>query len=428
MNIIRMAAGEIGARKITFLLLVVTTAAAGGVILGTRAVLAYYDIRAEAVLARKEKEAKKKLKTLNEEMRKATLKLSFNLAILPAGQDLAEWYEKDYATTYMPEEYVDRLARSGILTVRHFLPMLQQKVKWPEMKNRTIILVGCRGEVPNVSKAPRSPLVQPVPDGKMTVGYEIHASLGLREGQKVRLMGREFTVHKCRPERGSKDDISVWIPLKDAQELLGKPGKINVILALECVCAGEVAIDKLRRDVAARLPDTRVVEFGTRALARSEARARVKREIKAAMRRERRHQARLRAEREKTAAWVVPAAVGACILLVFLLSLLHARSRRVETAVLRAVGYRRRDLLLLLSLRYLAAGVIGGVLGGAGGVGIGMWLAARTIAEAAAWYDLVPGTWIAGAFLTGVLVGTGGGWLPALLLSRVDPARVLKEQ
>ena len=102
-------------------------------------------------------------------MRKATLKLSFNLVILPAAQNTREWHEQDFASAYMPEDYVQRMARSRLLSVRHFLPTLSQKVKWPEM-NRTVFLVGCRGEVPSLAKSPRAPLVQPVPDGTMIVG------------------------------------------------------------------------------------------------------------------------------------------------------------------------------------------------------------------------------------------------------------------
>ena len=117
--------------------------------------LKVYDLRAAKVLAEKEKTLHERLTQLADEMRKATLKLSFNLAILPAEQDLTEWHDKDFASATMPEDYVQRMARSRILSVRHFLPTLTRKCKWPE-ENRTIILVGTRGEVPSLMKGPRS--------------------------------------------------------------------------------------------------------------------------------------------------------------------------------------------------------------------------------------------------------------------------------
>jgi len=173
----------------------------------------------------------------------------------------------------MPEEYVHLLADSGIVTVRHFLPSLQQKIEWPERK-RKIILVGARGEVPNLHKNPVKPLVQPVPPGTISFGYELHRSLDLKVGEKVKLMGKEFTIHACHKERGNKDDITAWIFLAEAQELLDKRGLVNAILALECLCTGD-ALPLIRKEIAAILPRTQVIERGSRALARAEARTKV---------------------------------------------------------------------------------------------------------------------------------------------------------
>ena len=111
-------------------------------------------------------------------------------------------------------------------------------------------------------------------------------------------MGREFTVNRCYAERGSKDDIGVWIPLKDAQELLGKAGQINAIMALECVCVGNSAIDRIRAEIAEVLPDTKVIELGTKVLARSEARASVGKRRSEQLDQEKVRQSELREERE----------------------------------------------------------------------------------------------------------------------------------
>ena len=61
--------------------------------------------------------------------------------------DLSDLYAEGYASKLMPESYTQRLAESKLITVRHLLPMLEQKLQWPEQK-RTIILIGTRGEVP----------------------------------------------------------------------------------------------------------------------------------------------------------------------------------------------------------------------------------------------------------------------------------------
>lgn len=426
MSIVHMALREILRRKTTFLLATLAVTVAVGTMLTVQAALQIYDLRSEALLARKEAELKERLTVLQDEMRKATLKLSFNLAILPGDQDVREWHAMDCASTTMPEDYAHRLADSGIVSVRHFLPMLAEKLKWPEMK-RTMILVGCKGEVANLHKSPKAPLVQPVPDGTMVVGYELHHSLGLKAGQKVELMGRSFVIHKCQEERGSKDDIGVWIPLKDAQELLDKPGRINAILALECLCVGSEALARVRADVAKRLPDTKVIELGTKVLARAEARMRVGQEAVEAVEREKSHQQMLRAERQRLAALAVPGVVLACGVWIFLTAFGNARGRSAEVAILRAIGYRANQVLALFLLRSLVGGVAGAALGCAAGLLIAARLRGELDVLLVGATGLLSWQVVIAAAVIGSLLGVVAGWIPALLAARRDPAEILRE-
>ena len=164
---------------------------------------------------------------------------------------MSDWYSDDYSSKYMPESYAEKLAASDIIYIRHILPTLQEKIIWPE-KNRTIILVGTRGEVPNEHLSPQKPMIQPVPDGTIILGNELHTSLNIKVNDKIDLMGKTFTVNNCYAERGSKDDITAWISLKDAQTLLKKEGLINAILALKCLCTEDI-LPVIRKEVAAIL-------------------------------------------------------------------------------------------------------------------------------------------------------------------------------
>ncbi len=427
MRVLALALREIGHRKLNFTLGAIAAAIAVASVLIGSAMLKVYQLRSDQVLIRKEQELNETMRVLRDEMRKATLKLSFNLAILPGDQSIREWHEKDYATTYMPEDYVRRLAASNIVTVRHFLPMLQQKVEWPEMK-RTIILIGCRGEVPNLHKDPRKPLVQPVPAGALVIGYDLHRSLGLEPGRKVKLMGREYTVHTCNPERGSKDDITVWIPLEDAQELFGKEKQINAILALKCLCLGHIPIDRMRAELSKILPETKVIEFGTRVLARAEARLRVQKESKAALERERRNQERLSAERENFGALLIPGLLAACAIWIALTAFINARGRSMEVAVLRALGYRARQILAL----FLSRSIIGGLLGGLAGCGaailVGENLRGDLEVPLLGSTGLLSWQWLLIGLALAPVLGMIAGWFPALVTSQRDPAQILREE
>ncbi len=426
MSIMGLAFRELRRRKTTFLLAALAVAVAVGTMLTVPAALQMYQLRSTALLADMDADLEQRLAVLQDEMRKATLKLSFNLVILPGDQDVREWHATDCPTTYMPEEYAHRLADSRIVSVRHFLPILAEKTKWPEMK-RTVILVGCKGEVANLHKSPRDPLVQPVPDGTMVVGYELHRSLGLTEGQRVELMGRSFVIHKCQEERGSKDDIGVWIPLDTAQELLGKPGRINAILALECLCVGNEGLARVRADVAQHLPDTKVIEFGTKVLARSEARERVGQEAREAVEREKAHQQQLQAERQRWAAVAVPGVIVACGAWIFLAAFGNARGRATEVAVLRAIGYRASQVLALFLFRALVGGLLGAAAGCAAGVVIAAQLRGELAVPIVGTAGLVPWHVFGAALAIGSLLGVVAGWIPALVAAQRDPAEILRE-
>jgi putative ABC transport system permease protein len=326
----------------------------------------------------------------------------------------------------MPEEYVHRMAASKILSVRHFFPMLSQKLKWPEMK-RTIFLVGCKGEVPNLHKGYRAPLVQPVPKGTIIVGHELQQSLDLKKGQQVQLLGREFVIHDCYEHRGTKDDIGVWIPLKDAQELLNKPGMINAILALECSCAATMGIEQVRNEIKSCLPDTRVIELGTNVLARNEARAKVKREAQQALQREKDNQQMLANERESLAAVLLPSVLGGCAAWIFLMAMVNVRTRSSEIAILRAIGYQARHVLLLLLFRWFVGGVVGALLGTLLGVAIALSLRGGMSLPLVGSEGMLSWGLVFASIGMSAMLGLLAGWIPALLAAQRDPADVLKE-
>ena len=299
MTIWNLLIREILHRKMNFALAVLSVMVASGSLIGSVTLLRIHDIHTGKLLEQKQVELEQRMAQLKDDTRKAMLKLGFNIVILPKDQNLSDWYADDYASKYMPEDYVHKLADSGIVTVRHFLPSLQQKIEWLEYK-RTIILVGTRGEVPNLHKNPLKPLVQPVPPGTISLGYELHRSLEMKVGDTVELMGRQFKVHACHKVRGNKDDITAWIYLAEAQEMLDKKGKINAILALECLCTTD-ALPKVREEIVEILAETQVIERGSRAIARAEARTKVEEQARIAIEKEKIAREDLRAVRPPAA-------------------------------------------------------------------------------------------------------------------------------
>jgi ABC-type lipoprotein release transport system permease subunit len=420
MSVWRLVLREILYRKLNFGLAVLSVLTAVGCLVAVLTVLRLHDLRTEELVAAREAEAQAQGRKLQDDYRKLMLRLGFNIQILPRDQNLADLYAQDYAARTMPEEYADRLARAGVLTINHILPSLEQRLTWPEQK-RTVILVGVRGELPTARHEQKKPLLKKVPPGTVFVGHELHASLKLEKGQKLRLLGREFKVRERMAATGTKDDIKLYINLAEAQKLLGKEGQINEILALQCNCASPDRLGDVRREVTKILPDTQVIEKGSQALVRAEGRNRAAAEARAAVQREKKARAELRAQREEFAAILVPLVLLGCTVWVGLLAFTNVRDRAAEIGILRALGVGSLRIFGLFLSRAVLVGLLGALLGYAAGLLVG-----------ALWGETTAGGVFEPALLVLVVAAAPllcglASWVPALLAARQDPAVVLRE-
>jgi len=423
MNLWRLVIREVRHRKVNFALSVLCVLNAAGVLVAAVKILESHDLRTQQILARKEADLRTRLGELDRDVRRAMSALGFNVVILPAEQDLADWHANDYAAKTMPEAYVSRLRQAGVVTVEHLVPRLRAKTKWPEA-NWTVILVGT-GEtsLPAAEEATGWQAPRP-PRGKLALGHEIHQGLGLETGRTVRLLGREFVVHRRLPERGTADDVTVWMRLDEAQELLGKQGLINEILALECRCAW-ADLPQVRAEIARILPDTRVIEKASQALAKAEARQGVAEKGEAMVAAEREGLARMRESIGRALWLLVPFLAALYALFLGLLTSGNVWARRAEIGLLMALGFRSRQVLVLLLWRAAATALVGGGLGFVAGqfAGLLMSTAAADGAAAAAvtadWKLL--GAALVAAFLVSAVASLG----PSLRAARSDPAEAL---
>jgi putative ABC transport system permease protein len=424
MRLGRLILRELAYRKFNFFLGALSVLLAVGCLVAALALLREHHLRTEEIVAAKEAETRTRLEAYNDDVRKITVRMGFNILILPKDQNLGDLYSADFAEKTMPEAYAERLVKSSIVTLNHVLPSLQQKIKWPETE-RTVILMGVRGEV-LIQSAAQKPILSGVKPGTAVLGYELHRGLNLAPGARFKLLGKEFTVAECRPGKGTKDDITIWLNLAETQALLGKPGRINAILALECNCEAVDRLGEVRAEVARILPDTQVIEYATQALARAEARNRAAAEAREAVERERAGRERLGREKEAVAAVIVPLVLIACAAWVGFVAWTNVRERRMEIGILRALGLGSRQILLLFLGRAVLMGLAGGGLGYAAGLLFAVaWNGAPTT-HAAVSAMLTP-VWIEGAALAAPLLAAAASWLPALVAARQDPAEILRE-
>jgi len=361
MTLLTLTFKEIAYRRTGFILGMISVIIAVAVLVAEFTLLSLHDFRSEQILKTKEQNIKEEMRSLEEDYRKITKDMGFNLLILPGGQNLGDLYGEGYAVQTMPEEYAEKLAHSGIASIKHLLPCLEQKLRWKEQGNRVIILNGIRGEMPS-SESRLEPILAPVPPGKMITGYEIWKGLNLKSGDKVRLSGEEFAIGDCLPQRGNQDDITVWVDLSRAQKMLGQEGRISAILALKCLCEG-MNIENIRKEISAILPETQVVEFTIPSLARDRARGRARTAAEDSLSAEKEHQIKMKREREKFFAWLLPIVIVGGAVWTGLLFFANAKERKMEIAILSALGLQSKHILRIFLLKAMFMGFLGGLIG-----------------------------------------------------------------
>jgi hypothetical protein len=426
MNLFKLTFKEIRHRRLNFLLGIMSVMVAVGCLTAEFTLLHVHDIRTRQILQKKEEETRKKMEILEDDYRKIMKELGFNLLILPADQDLSDLYSEGYAVKTMPEEYVRRLADSGIMTIRHLLPILEQKVQWPEQGNRLIIINGIRGEVPFSHRAPKEPIQIAVPPGTMVVGYLVWSSLNLEKGDTVTLLGEEFTIQECHPQRGSRDDITIWVDLNQAQRLLNMENKINAILALKCHCTG-VDIRSIRKEIGEILPDTSVVELSNKALTRAKARDRARTAAENTLKAEEENRRQLRGEIEKFAAWLIPVVVIGCAVWIGLLSFVNVRDRQGELAILSAIGLRSGQIMAIVLLRMGVIGFVGSVAGYGAGLVSGI-MAGNMPVDVSTGISVFDPHLLIMSLLGAPLLCVIAGLVPAFIASQKNPADVFSRE
>jgi putative ABC transport system permease protein len=379
MSIVRMLVKEIAHRKLNFLLGFVSVVAAVALLV--------------AVLTMSGASQRETTRLMRD--------MGFNIMIVPKSTDMADFWSEDFGKEEMPEDYVHKLADLKALMIRHLVATLQKKVTW---RDRKVLLTGVLPEVPQKWADKKPPMGFRIPRGKVYVGFELARGLSIREGDAVNILGKDFVVERCLQESGSKDDIRIYGHLHDVQDALGKPGKINVIEALECRCKGE-RLPNIRKSIAMALPDTIVLERGSIAVARAETRKMV----------------------DKYASFLIPTVFLICAVWVGLLALSNVRERRQEIGILRAVGFRSGRIAAL----FLGRAVLLGLIGAGAGFLLGTGLALRfgplifkvTSAKIIPMIGLLGWSLVGAAALCAV-----AAYLPTVVAITQDPAVTLREE
>jgi len=402
MSILKILLAEIRYRKLNFALSLLAVIIAVALFVAGPVLVDGYSQQTQSQLAE-----------LEDQTRRLMRDMGFNLLIVHRETNMSDFWAADFASEDMPQEYVNRLADDRrLVLIRHLVATLQQKITW---QSRKVLLVGYLPEATQWHLRERKPMGYSIEPGTVLLGHEL--AMGRKEGQTIDVLGRTFRIARILPEQGSKKDITIAMHLQDAQALLEKsdPPRINQILALGCQCA-EANLAKIRKQLAQVLPETRITEFKTIALARAE-----QRNVVAESR------AEVQGTLETLAAVITPVVVLTCAIWVGLLALANVHQRRTEIGILRALGKGSGTIAALFLGKAVLLGLAGAAVGFVLGSALAQWLGVQALEVAAEGFSVRYDVLLV-ALLGAPLLSAVASYLPTLTALMQDPAVVLRDQ
>jgi len=331
--------------------------------------------------------------------------IGFNLRIIPLNTDMEKFWNTGYSEFMMPEQYVYEMSQYKGISYNHLTAMLQKKITW---RDREVILMGMAPEViPEGKKT--SVMSFSIQPGTVHIGYQLTEALDIKEGDSLALLGKILSVARLLPETGTSDDIRIYCDLKDAQDILGLPGLINEIKALQCLCKGgyspEDSLKNLREELVRILPETRVVFMTAIASARQRQRLLVERYFN----------------------FIFPLVALVVLGWIGILTYLNVRERRSEIGMMRALGFGSWTIGFLFLGKGIFLGILGAVAGYLAGTfaaevwGPGIFLiTAKSIHPS---LQLFFWTLIASLLAAAVSV-----FIPTAFAISQDPARILQDE
>uniref|UniRef100_UPI0032180A2B ABC transporter permease n=1 Tax=uncultured Draconibacterium sp. TaxID=1573823 RepID=UPI0032180A2B len=337
------------------------------------------------------------------ETRRLTRDMGFNLKIIPENTNMNNFWVDGYSNLTMPEEYVKRLVDTKSIFYAHLTATLHRNIVW---QDKEAVLTGISPDELEPKGTKKSKMIFAVKAGTAYVGYELAKDLNIQEGQQIDVLGKQFKVERTLAETGSGDDIRIYFDLKELQQLLKMEGRINEIMALNCLCSteGDDPLDALREQLEAVLPNSKVIMNRTIAVARE----------------------RQRKMMDNYFAVLLPIILIACLLWVGTFSMINVLQRRTEIGTLRATGFNSWKIARLFFARALLTGILGAILGFFLATWLGMQYGPEVFKVTAKAVKPVYSL-LYKAILVAPFFAALAAFIPIVLAVKQEPAEVLKQ-
>jgi len=346
-------------------------------------------------------------KASERETARLMLSMGYNMQIISKSADPNEFLLTGLADETIPQEYLEILSKADKKTIsyNHLLPTLQKQISW---RGLDVILTGVGEEVwPAGRKKPSMSFR--IEAGDIHLGYRVWSTLGLKEGEAVEIEGKSFTVRGCLVESGGRDDIRIQCSLEDAQRILGLPGRISEIKAVDCLCFADTqdVVGFLRREIGVLLPEARVFQTTAIAKARADQRKMVR----------------------DLFAVIMPFTIIGCGVWIGVLAIMNVRDRQQEIGIMRALGYGSGRIAGLFLGKSVLIGFCGAMVGFAVGTGLALHFGPKVFHLPAAIKVIRPEpSLLVVSLVFACLFAAASSFIPAMIAVAYDPAVTLREE
>lgn len=241
----------------------------------------------------------------------------------------------------------------------------------------------------------------PKNEGEILLGSAAADSAHLSPGDMAEIGGEKLKVAGVLEQTGSQDDSLVFAPLRKAQKILGKEGRITLV-EVAALCSG-CPIGDMVVQIAEKLPEAKVTAIQQVVETRLKALDHFR--------------------RFSYAVAAVVVFIGS--LIVFVTMMGSVTERTIEIGVFRAIGFRKSHIMRIILLEAALVSLLAGVLGYAAGMG-GAKIVLPFMAEGKSVALVWDMTVMAGSIGLALVVGMLASLYPAIQASRMDPTEALR--
>jgi putative ABC transport system permease protein len=240
----------------------------------------------------------------------------------------------------------------------------------------------------------------PQKNDELILGAEAAAALNKKIGDPITMQGQTFTVAAILHPTGAAEDGLIIGDLHAIQKVLGKEGKVSMV-EIAAFCR-DCPITELVLQIAEKFPEAKVTALKQAVMSKMQS-----------------------IELFKSFSYGIAALVsfiGSLLVFVTMMGSVNERTR--EIGIFRAIGFRRGHVMQIILLEAMVVGIIGGLLGFAGGNAIAWAVMPLVITDGT--FGGVNVSLGGIAILLSVALSLLASLYPAQKASRLDPSEALR--